>query len=113
MLSLRQAGGALWTFISFMLVAAVVMNLRYKPLDGDALLLDTWTGNIRAVATAPAAEIAEESEELDVAVEIAVLGGIVQQHAATSTCNGVRFAFPAPQRVEVRAQRVSPDGDFR
>jgi hypothetical protein len=113
MLSLRQVGGALWAFISFMIAAAVVMNLRYKPLDGDALLLDTWTGDIRAVATAPVAEIAEVSEDSEVSVEIAVLESIVHGHAEKLTCNGVGFAFPAPQRIEVRAHRVMPERDFR
>lgn len=116
MLSFRQIGGAFWTLLGFMIAAALVLNLRYKPLNEGQLLLDTWTGELRSVATAPLTEgvAARARAHVEDAVEIAVLKGIAESSAVRgTTCNGVHFAFPARERVEVRAREVAPGSDFR
>ncbi len=102
MLSFRQISSAVWSFLGFMLVASLVLNLRYKSLDdGDALYLDTWTGKIEsAVAVAPAvAKTGRTGNPL----EIIVLKRLerlkerqVEAQKIETQCAGVRFAFPAP-----------------
>ncbi len=109
MLWFRQIGGALWSLLGFMIVAAVVLNLRYKPMNEGELLLDTWTGQVQSLEAVPAAETVAGK----VAAEIAVLEAIVRPHATTTNCAGLRFAFPAPERVEVPAQPVRPRSDYR
>jgi hypothetical protein len=116
MLSFRQIGGAAWTLLGFMVAAAVVLSLRYRPLDEGRLLLDTWTGELRPVAVAPLDEAtaARADPGVEDAVEIAVLQKIAESSAVRRTaCTGVRFAFPAPERVEVRPQNARPRPDSR
>jgi len=117
MLSLRQLASVVWTFLGFMIVASLVLNLRYKSLDdGDALFLDTWTGKVHsgvAVSPAPEVVVAEapkataRSGRLDIVImerlerlkerqiERHVEHHVEHQEAATG-CTSVRFAFPAP-----------------
>jgi hypothetical protein len=90
----------------FMVASALVMNLRYKPLDeSDALYLDTWTGKIEAsVSTVPAPRVAMlEAPKLEASVnglEIILLEKLNERKARLekieTECGGVRFAFPAP-----------------
>lgn len=114
MLSLRQIGGALWTVLGFMITAALVLNLRYRSMDEGALLLDTWTGQVRSVATAPLNERAEaEAGEQEGTLNIAVLRSLEWRLGASAgSCDGVRFAFPAPERVVVRTREVRPESDY-
>ena len=111
MLSFRQVSLALWAFVGFMVVGSTVMNLRYKPISESALL-DTWTGRIHPVAVAEAnpAPAVLRRDAAEAEVEIAILESVVRQSVG-STCNGVRFAFPAPQRVEVHTRHVRPHSD--
>jgi hypothetical protein len=102
MLSFRQISSVVWTFLGFMLVASLVLNLRYKGLDdGDALYLDTWTGKIQsAIAVAPAIA---RSGRTGNPLEIIVLERLerlkqrqVEAQKIETECGSVRFAFPAP-----------------
>jgi hypothetical protein len=96
MLSFRQLASVLWTFLGFMIVAGLVLNLRYKPVgEGDAHYLDTWTGKIHAV---PAEGTTKSRRE----IEIRVLEGLLRREADGRTCGNVRFAVPAPEVIEVR-----------
>jgi hypothetical protein len=123
MLSFRQIASVVWTFMLFMVAAALVMNLRYKPLDeGDALYLDTWTGKVRSAAptVALAETVAPEAPELAASVngmEIILLERLREreverqlEHARARLdrlrlrlenvvvepgCQSIRFAFPA------------------
>jgi hypothetical protein len=107
MLSFRQVGTVVWTFLAFMLAAALVLNLRYKPIgEGEARYLDTWTGKIHAAEENANASLAEAlgskaRERPASAVEITVLQRLLRREAERSTCRGVRFAFPA-EVIEVR-----------
>lgn len=51
MLSLKRFQGVAWTFLGFMLVAALVLDMRYKALDDGSGYLDTWTGAVRSTTT--------------------------------------------------------------
>ncbi|KPK64908.1 MAG: hypothetical protein AMS21_06190 [Gemmatimonas sp. SG8_38_2] len=117
MLSLRQLASVVWTFLGFMVVASLVLNLRYKSLDdGDVLYLDTWTGKVHSgVAASPAPDVVVAEAPKAMArgdrLDIVILGRsdrleerrierhvehhFEQQEAATE-CASVRFAFPAP-----------------
>ena len=48
MLSFRPFQGIVWTLMGFMLVAALVLDMRYRALDDGTGYLDTWTGEIRS-----------------------------------------------------------------
>jgi hypothetical protein len=108
MLSFRQLASVLWTFLGFMIVAGLVLNLRYKPVgEGDAHYLDTWTGKIHAVPadlTDPVARylIAPGTTKSRREIEIRVLEGLLRREADGRTCGNVRFAVPAPEVIEVR-----------
>jgi hypothetical protein len=103
MLTFRQIASVVWTFLGFMVAAAVVPNMRYRPLDEtNTLLLDTWTGRIQHVAAErPRAEervvIAESRRNR---VDILMLEESARERARTHRheveCAKVRFAFPAP-----------------
>ena len=84
-------------FVVFMVGAALVLNLRYKPIgEGEARYLDTWTGKIHAVeakASAPLAEV--EARASDRSIEIVMLERLYRREPERGTCRGVRFAFPA------------------
>ena len=115
MLSFRQISGALWTVLGFMITAAVVLNLRYRSMDDGALLLDTWTGQVRSVAAAPLIEKTEaEAGAEQGALDIAVLKGFEWRlGTGVGTCEAVRFAVPAPERIVVRTREVRPQSDYR
>lgn len=101
MLTFRQIASVVWTFLGFMVAAAVVLNMRYRPLDeSNTMLLDTWTGRIQHVAVEqPRAEervvIAESRRNR---VDILLLEELAQRRAKVDRheCARVRFAFPAP-----------------
>jgi hypothetical protein len=97
MLSLRQVGTVVWTFLAFMVAASLVLNLRYKRIgEGEARYLDTWTGRIHAVETsvnAPPAKAGLQASEGS--IEIAILEGLYRRGVQASTCRAARFAFPA------------------
>jgi hypothetical protein len=106
MLTFRQIASVVWTFLGFMVAAAVVLNMRYKPLDeGSLVFLDTWTGKIhREVAETPA-PMAKDAhvtilESRGRGVDILLLEEMVERRSKThkhdGECRGVRFAFPAP-----------------
>jgi len=101
MLSYRQVATVVWTFLGFMVTAALVLNLRYKPVSGHDVYLDTWTGELHSVVAvehSPSAEASGLSSRVGSrgAVEIAVLEGTVWQGRESASCGAVRFAFPAP-----------------
>ncbi len=97
MLSLRHFASIAWAFLGFMVAAALVFSLRYKPV-GEEGYLDTWTGRIvsihRAEATAPDVAVLGIAP---VRPEIAVPPESVAQGRVNADCWGVRFAFPAPE----------------
>lgn len=97
MLSFRQVGTVVWTFLAFMLAASLVLNLRYKPLGEDgARYMDTWTGTIHTVEANPTAPLAQASRQTsDRSIEITTLRRLYRQEAERSACRSVRFAFPA------------------
>ncbi|NIN71170.1 MAG: hypothetical protein GTO46_04375 [Gemmatimonadetes bacterium] len=97
MLSFRQVGTVIWTFLAFMVVASLVLNLRYKPIgEGEVRYLDTWTGTIHAVEPSRSVPLAQARPQAsDRSVEIAMLGRLYRRETERSTCRGVRFAFPA------------------
>ncbi|NIR43598.1 MAG: hypothetical protein GWN99_19380 [Gemmatimonadetes bacterium] len=101
MLPLRQVAGGLWTVLGFMLVAALVLNMRYKPMGDGASYLDTWTGETHAVAEAEAPSARAEVERVE---------GIVERARIRAAApNGVRFAFPAPERrIVIVGQKAAP-----
>ncbi|NIR43854.1 MAG: hypothetical protein GWN99_02185, partial [Gemmatimonadetes bacterium] len=78
MLPLRQIAGGLWTFLGFMIVAALVLNMRYKPVGDGARYLDTWTGKIHA-AVAEDAPAAGDRAANQRAEEVEVIEGIVER----------------------------------
>lgn len=100
MLTFRQLSAVVWTFLGFMMAAALVLNLRYKPMAGDALLLDTWTGRLHSVS----AEQVPEARTVDAfavarrrdAIEIRIVERLVETGRARPVCTSARFAFPAP-----------------
>lgn len=103
MLTFRQVASVVWTFLGFMVAAAVVLNMRYRPLDETkTILLDTWTGRIQRVSVGqPRAEervVITESRpnRIDILLleELAERRAKVQRH--DGECAAVRFAFPAP-----------------
>ena len=106
MLTFRQVASVVWTFLGFMVAAAVVLNMRYKPLDEEsAVFLDTWTGKVhREVAEAPAPKANDAQvtilESRRNGVDILLLEELVERrskpHKHDGGCSGVRFAFPAP-----------------
>ncbi|KPK82396.1 MAG: hypothetical protein AMS25_02475 [Gemmatimonas sp. SM23_52] len=101
MLSYRQVATVVWTFLGFMVAAALVLNLRYKPVSGHDVYLDTWTGELHSLAAVERTPPAEASDlsagaRSRRAVEIAVLEGLVRQGGESASCGPVRFAFPAP-----------------
>jgi hypothetical protein len=94
MLSFRQVGTVVWTFLAFMVAASLVLNLRYKPIgEGEASYLDTWTGTIHAVEATRSARTRPQSP--DRTIEVIKLESLYRQAAERSACRGVRFAFPA------------------
>ena len=97
MLSFRQVGTVVWTFLVFMVAASLVLNLRYKTIgEGEARYLDTWTGRIHAVEANVDAPLAEAGPQApDASIEIAMLETLYRREAERTTCRGVRFAFPA------------------
>ncbi|UCC81923.1 MAG: hypothetical protein JSW46_13045 [Gemmatimonadota bacterium] len=97
MLSFRQAGTVIWTFLAFMVAASLVLNLRYKPIgEGETRYLDTWTGTIHAVEATQSVPLAQARPGApDRSIEITLLERLQRQEAERSTCRGVRFAFPA------------------
>lgn len=97
MISLRHIASVAWTFLAFMVAAALVLHLRYKPV-GEAQYFDTWTGKIR-----PAERIdAPAPPPQGVAGITRAVPGVVplerlSPERAVSGCRGVTFAFPAPE----------------
>lgn len=105
MLTFRQISSVAWTFMGFMLAAAVVLNMRYKPLnETNTLLLDTWTGRVERVTAENAAPTATERiatvESRRSGIDIILLEELAERrakaHAHESSCGAIRFAFPAP-----------------
>jgi hypothetical protein len=106
MLTFRQVASVVWTFLGFMVAAAVVLNMRYKPLDEEsAVFLDTWTGKVhREVAETPAQDPSDARVTIlgsrRNGVDILLLEELVarrsKSHKHEGECSGVRFAFPAP-----------------
>lgn len=105
MFTFRQVGSVLWTFVGFMVAAAVVLNMRYKTLDeADTLFLDTWTGKVqRVVVETPAPQAKERiatSPPRRSGVDILLLERLAEIRARAQEpergCAKVRFAFPAP-----------------
>ncbi len=106
MLTFRQISSVLWTFLGFMVAAAVVLNMRYKPLDEEsAVFLDTWTGKVhREVAEMPAPKAREAQvtilESRGRGVDVLLLEELVERrsrsHSHDGECRGIRFAFPTP-----------------
>ncbi len=98
MLSLRHFASIAWAFLGFMVAAALVFNLRYKPVGEDAYL-DTWTGQIsstyRAEGAAPG--VAALGITRVVRPGIAVPEESVARRLVDADCWDVRFAFPAPE----------------
>lgn len=103
MLTLRQISSVVWTFMGFMLAAAVVLNMRYKPLD-ETMLLDTWTGRVQRLAAESPAPAAKErvaiAESRRSGVDILMLEELAEQRVRThrheGRCAAIRFAFPSP-----------------
>ncbi len=97
MLSFRQVGTVIWTFLAFMVAASLVLNLRYKPIgEGETRYLDTWTGTIHAVEASQTTPLVQARPQApDRSIEITMLEGLYRQATERSTCRGVRFAFPA------------------
>lgn len=93
MISLRHIASVAWTFLAFMVAAALVLHLRYKPV-GEAQYFDTWTGQIRP------AERLDPPAEPPVEITRAAPGIVVPlerlREGTGSDCGGVRFASPAP-----------------
>nr|NIQ27366.1 hypothetical protein [Gammaproteobacteria bacterium] len=85
-------------FLGFMLAAALVFNLRYKPI-GEAGYLDTWTGQLRSTerveAPAQPAEVVRGITRVEPGS--AVPFERLRRERPGSECVGVRFAFPAPE----------------
>ena len=103
MLTFRQITSVVWTFLGFMVAAAVVLNMRYRPLDETkTMLLDTWTGRIQHVAIEQprAEERVVITESRRNRVDILLLEELAQSRAKAyrhdHECAKVRFAFPAP-----------------
>jgi hypothetical protein len=106
MLTFRQIASVLWTFLGFMVAAALVLNMRYKPLDeGNAMFLDTWTGKVHSkVVEVPRARTRDARvtilESRGVGVDAILLKELVEHKIEHSKhkkkCSSVRFAFPAP-----------------
>jgi len=114
MLSLRQLTSVAWTFLGFMVVASLVLNLRYKELDdGAALYLDTWTGKTHSAALAvpPAPAVIAEAPKKPVAngrVDVLILERLerlkerqihrhrIEIQEVEKDCTAIRFAYPAP-----------------
>lgn len=103
MFTFRQISSIVWTFMGFMLAAAVVLNMRYKPLD-ETSLLDTWTGRIQRVAAESPVPAAKErvaiAESRRNGVDILLLEELTEQqvrvHQHDGRCAAIRFAYPAP-----------------
>lgn len=101
MLWYRQVATVVWAFLGFMVVAALVLHLRYKPLSGHEVYLDTWTGKLRSVAalehttSVPALDVSAAASAKR-ALEIAVLDELAGRGPRSGSCAAVRFAFPAP-----------------
>lgn len=95
MIPYQQFVTAVWTLLGFMLVAALVLHLRYKPVgDGGALYLDTWTGRIETVAVQESDAYADAPGwALPPEVDLRILEGRVEREVPP--CGRVRFAFPA------------------
>ncbi len=98
MLSLRHVASVVWTFLAFMVAAALVLNLRYKTV-GEGQYFDTWTGQIR-----PAERVEAPAASSEVVLGISGLEpGIsfraerLRREKLGSDCARVRFAFPAPE----------------
>ncbi len=99
MLTIRQLSAVVWTFLGFMMAAALVLNLRYKPMADDAVFLDTWTGRLRSVSaeqvpearTVAASAVARRSDAVEIRIVERVATG-----RARPVCASTRFAFPAP-----------------
>ena len=105
MLTFRQISSIVWTFMGFMLAAAVVLSMRYKPLnETHTVLLDTWTGRIQQVTAENPAPRAEEriaqAQSWRNGVDILLLEEMAAKrpkaHKHEGGCAAVRFAFPAP-----------------
>lgn len=98
MLSLRQVASVVWTFLAFMVAAALVLNLRYKTV-GEGEYFDTWTGQIRPTERVKAPE-ASSAVVLGVTGSesgIALRAERLRWEQSVSDCSRVRFAFPAPE----------------
>ncbi len=98
MLSLRHVASVAWTFLAFMVAAALVLNLRYKTV-GEGQFFDTWTGKIR-----PAARVEAPAPSPEVVLgisgsgpEIAFRAERLRREGQASDCARVRFAFPVPE----------------
>jgi hypothetical protein len=104
MLTFRQIASVSWTFLGFMVAAALVLNMRYKPLDeGNAIFLDTWTGKVHSkVIEAPPAKARDtqvtilEAPRVDVIRLEELVERRIEHHEHKGKCSSVRFAFPAP-----------------
>jgi hypothetical protein len=101
MLSFRQVATVVWALLGFMVAAALVLHLRYKPVSGHDVYLDTWTGKLRSVAAAehtiPVRALdASAGETARLALELAVLEELAGRGPKSGSCTAVRFAFPAP-----------------
>jgi len=114
MLSLRQLASVVWTFFGFMVVASLVLNLRYKALDdGAALYIDTWTGKTHSaeVAVPPAPVVVAEAPRRPAAngkLDIVILERLerlqerqvhrhrIEYEKVEKDCTAISFAFPAP-----------------
>lgn len=101
MLPFRQVATVVWAFLGFMVAAALVLNLRYKPIgEGDARYLDTWTGKIHPVEAAarePLATSAVTHARLrsESGADVILLERLRSRELERGSCRGVRFAFPA------------------
>lgn len=96
MLSFRQVGTVVWTFLVFMVAASLVLNLRYKSIgEGEARYLDTWTGRIHAVEATVGAPAAKAEPQVSArSIDIVMFERLQRREAERSACRGVRFAFP-------------------
>jgi hypothetical protein len=102
MLSFGQVARLAWTVVGFMLTAALVLNLRYKPVAGGSAYLDTWTGNIQSL-TAQVHDPTVLTLETPRSVVLGRSGGErvirieeLRSRVERGVCAGVRHAFPAP-----------------
>lgn len=109
MVSLRQIAGVLWTFLGFMLVAGLVLDMRYKPVGEGTGYLDTWTGRVHEnVATVGRPESARRI----VVVDRSGLSVEVSEHLRrdVEASGTVRFAFPAPESRVIVVPRDESSG---